>query len=223
MDWRTEYCRKLQKLSGKKPLRSKNVKYALFVVLGLVIITGCENSNSNSALTDEMNALKQEKTQLRERVEESEKEVEQLKEQVRVLSGLPGEEKAENLYRVERVKIGRYTNLYEEDEDGRYEKLIVYLQPIDEEGDVVKATGSVDVQLWDLNKEADKALLGEWHVGAGELKKLWFATIITINYRMTWDVSDIISEYKEALTVKVRFTDYLTGRIFEEQKVIKPR
>jgi len=204
-------------------LKSKNAKYALLVVCAVVIITGCENSKSNSPLIDEMNALKQEKTQLRERVEESEKEVEQLKEQVRVLSGLPGEEKAENLYRVGKVKTGRYTNLYDEDEDGRYEKLMVYLQPIDEEGDVVKATGSVNVQLWDLNKEADKALLGEWHVGAGELKKLWFATIVTINYRMTWDVSDIISEYKEALTVKVRFTDYLTGRVFEEQKVITPR
>ena len=204
-------------------MKSNNVKYALLVVWAVVIITGCENSNSNSALRDEMKALKQEKTQMREQIEESEKEVEQLKEQVRVLSGLPGEEKGENLYRVEKVKIGRYTNLYDEDEDGRYEKLIVYLQPIDEEGDVVKATGSVDVQLWDLNKEADKALLGEWHVGAGELKKLWFSTIITINYRMTWDVSEIISEYKEALTIKVRFTDYLTGRVFEGQKVIKPR
>jgi len=204
-------------------LKSKHAKYALVVVCAVLIITGCENSNSNSALIDEVNSLKQDKAQLREQVEESEKEVEQLKEQVRVLSGLPGEEKGENLYRVEKIKIGRYTNLYDEDEDGRYEKLIVYLQPIDEEGDVVKAAGSVDVQLWDLNEGADKALLGEWHVGAGEMKKLWFSTIITINYRMTWDVSEIISEYKEALTVKVSFTDYLTGRVFEGQKVIKPR
>lgn len=204
-------------------MKSKHAKYALVVVCAVLIITGCENSNSNSALIDEVNSLKQDKAQLREQVEESEKEVEQLKEQVRVLSGLPGEEKGENLYRVEKIKIGRYTNLYDEDEDGRYEKLIVYLQPIDEEGDVVKAAGSVDVQLWDLNEGADKALLGEWHVGAGEMKKLWFSTIITINYRMTWDVSEIISEYKEALTVKVSFTDYLTGRVFEGQKVIKPR
>jgi len=204
-------------------LKSKNSKYSLVVVCAVLIITGCENSNSNSALIDEINALKQDKTHLREQVEESENEVEQLKEQVRVLSGLPGEEKGENLYRVEKVKIGKYTNLYDEEEDGRYKNLIVYLQPIDEDGDVVKAAGSVDVQLWDLNKDADKALLGKWHVGAGELKKLWFASIVTINYRLTWDVSEIISEYKEALTVKVSFTDYLTGRVFEGQKVIKPR
>jgi len=203
-------------------LKSKKAKFAILVVWVVVIITGCENSKSKSPLIEEINALKQEKTQLREQIEESEKEVEQLQEQVQVLSGLPGEKKAENLYNVQKIKVTRYTNLYDKDDDGRYEKLIVYLQPIDEEGDVVKATGSVDVQLWDLNKEADKSLLGEWHVGAGELKKLWFATIITINYRMTYDVGEIISEYKEALTVKVTFTDYVTGKVFKEQREIRP-
>jgi len=204
-------------------LKSKNAKFAMVVVWVVLIITGCENSNNKSPFIDEINALKQEKTQLREQIEESEKEVEQLKEQVQVLSGLPGEEKAKNLYNVQKIKVTRYTNLYDKDGDGRYETLIVYLQPIDEEGDVVKATGSVDVQLWNLNKkEADKALLGEWHVGAGELKKLWFATIVTINYRMTYDVSEIISEYKEALTVKVTFTDYVTGKVFKEQREIRP-
>ena len=204
-------------------MKSKNAKFAMVVVWVVLIITGCENSNNKSPFIDEINALKQEKTQLREQIEESEKEVEQLKEQVQVLSGLPGEEKAKNLYNVQKIKVTRYTNLYDKDGDGRYETLIVYLQPIDEEGDVVKATGSVDVQLWNLNKkEADKALLGEWHVGAGELKKLWFATIVTINYRMTYDVSEIISEYKEALTVKVTFTDYVTGKVFKEQKEIRP-
>lgn len=203
-------------------MKSKNAQFAILVVLVVLIITGCENSNSKSPFIDEINALKQEKTQLREQIEESQKEVEQLKEQVQVLSGLPGEKKAENLYNVQKIKVTRYTNLYDRDEDGRYEKLIVYLQPIDEEGDVVKATGSVDVQLWDLNKEADKALLGEWHVGAEELKKLWFSTIVTTNYRMTYDVSEIISEYKEALTVKVTFTDYVTGKVFKEQREIRP-
>lgn len=204
-------------------MKSKNAKFAMVVVWVVLIITGCENSNNKSPFIDEINALKQEKTQLREQIEESEKEVEQLKEQVQVLSGLPGEEKAKNLYNVQKIKVTRYTNLYDKDGDGRYETLIVYLQPIDEEGDVVKATGSVDVQLWNLNKkEADKALLGEWHVGAGELKKLWFATIVTINYRMTYDVSEIISEYKEALTVKVTFTDYVTGKVFKEQREIRP-
>jgi hypothetical protein len=82
--------------------------------------------------------------------------------------------------------------------------------------------GSVDVQLWDLNKKGSEALLGQWQVKRSELKKLWFATLITINYRLTFDVGDKVEKFDEPLTVKVTFTDYLTGKVFKEQKVIKP-
>jgi len=81
--------------------------------------------------------------------------------------------------------------------------------------------GAVDVQLWDLNKTDSEALLDEWRVEPEELKKLWFATMITINYRLTFDVADKIESMEEPLTVKVTFTDYLTGKVFKEQKVIK--
>jgi len=79
------------------------------------------------------------------------------------------------------------------------------------------------VQLWDLNRQDGQALLGQWHIEPNELKKLWFATLITINYRLTFDVADKIEDAEGPLTVKVAFTDYLSGRVFNEQRVIKPR
>ncbi len=174
-------------------------------------------------MAEQIQQLKQEKTELTRQIERSENENEQLQKQILVLSGLPEEAKAENLYRLQRIKVTRYTNFYDKDKDGEKEKLIVYIQPLDEEGDIVKATGTVDVQLWDLNKEADQALLGQWHITPDQLKKLWFATVITINYRLTFDVADKIENIQEPLTVKVTFTDYLTGKVFKEQKVIKPQ
>ena len=189
----------------------------------LLIIAGCENGGSNSPKAKELSRLKQEKTQLTHQLSQSKKEVDQLKEQLQSLSALTPEARLENIYHLQRVKLTKYTNLYDKDKDGRYDKLIVYIKPIDEQGDKVKATGAVDVQLWDLNKEAGQALVGQWHVGPAELKELWFATLITINYRLTFDVADKISEFKEPLTVKVSFTDYLTGKVFDEQRVIKPR
>jgi hypothetical protein len=140
-----------------------------------------------------------------------------------VLSGLPEEVKGDNLYRLEIIKIGKYTGFFDKDDDDTKEKLIVYIQPIDEEGDIIKATGAVDVQLWDLDSsEVNQALLGEWHVEPVELKKLWFATLVTINYRLTFDIADKVQSFDEPLTVKVTFTDYLSGKVFKEQKVIKP-
>lgn len=189
----------------------------------LVIAAGCENGNSREFLKEKIKTLRQEKAELKSQVEQSESEIEQLKGQVQVLSDLPAEVRLEDLYDLQKVKITRYTNLYDKDKDGKKEKLIVYIQPIDEEGDIVKATGAVDVQLWDLNKEDGQALLGQWQVTPSELKKVWFATLITINYRLIFDVADKITGDEEALVVKVTFTDYITGKVFKEQKVIKPR
>jgi len=185
----------------------------------LAIAAGCESSN----LAKEVKTLKQEKAELKSQIEQSKSKAEQLKNQVHVLSNLPPEVRLEDLYDLQKIKITRYTNLYDKDKDGKKEKLIVYIQPIDEESDIVKATGAVDVQLWDLNKEDGEALLGQWHVTPGQLKKLWFATLITINYRLPFDVADKISGEEKALVVKVTFTDYLTGKVFKEQKIIKPR
>ena len=80
----------------------------------------------------------------------------------------------------------------------------------------------MNVELWELNKDAAQALLGRWRVEPAELKKLWSATMLTINYRLSFDVADKIDRFEEPLIVKVTFTDYLTGKVFKEQKIIKP-
>jgi cell division protein FtsB len=189
----------------------------------LSFIVGCENANSiKTPLVEQIGNLTEQKTQLENQLEQTRAENKQLKKQMHVLSGLPEQVKGENLYRLGKIVIGGYTGFFDKDKDGEKEKLIVYIQPIDEEGDIIKASGTVDVQLWDLNKEEGQALLGQWHVEPGELKKLWFATLITINYRLTFDIADKVKSFDEPLTVKVTFTDYLSGKVFKEQKVIKP-
>jgi hypothetical protein len=98
----------------------------------------------------------------------------------------------------------------------------VYIQPIDKDGDLVKWPGAAGVELWDLGKEPGQALLGRWQVEGEQMNELWFSVLAT-NYRLTFDLAEKISEYKEPLTVKVTFTDHLSGRVFKEQKTIKPR
>jgi hypothetical protein len=179
---------------------------------------GCESDSAK-----EVKTLKQEKAELKSQIEQSKSEAEQLKNQVHVLSKLPPEVRLEDLYDLQKIRITRYTNLYDKDKDGKKEKLLVYIQPIDEQDDIVKATGAVDVELWDLNKEDGQAQLGQWHITPKELKTLWYATLITINYRLPFDVADKITGEEKELVVKVTFTDYPSGKVFKEQKIIKPR
>ena len=202
------------------------IRYWLFAVFAgslLAVAAGCDSADRPDPLKEQINSLKQENTQLTRQIKQSGLENKKLKKQIQVLSGLPADVKLENFYNLQRVKISGYTDFYDKDKDGRKEKLIVYIQPIDQDGDVVKATGSVDVQLWNLNRPNGQALLGQWRVEPDELRKLWFATLITINYRLTFDVAGKIEKFEEPLTVKLTFTDHLSGKVFKEQKVIEPQ
>jgi len=190
---------------------------------GLVVFTaGCEGGGRQAVRLQQVQRLTAEKRRLQVKLEKAEAQNRQLKKQVAVLSKLGGERRAERLNHIKEIRLGKYTNFYDKDKDSKAETLIVYVQPVDETGDVFKAAGSVDVQLWDLNKDQGKARLGRWTVGADELKKLWFATMMTINYRLTFNAAGIVKDFTGPLTVRVAFTEYLTGRTFTEQKVIKP-
>ena len=165
--------------------------------------------------------LERENAEWVEQLEECRMRTEQLKAQVRALSALP-EEKRENFYALKSVKITGLTNFYDKDEDGVREALVVYVKPIDQTGDIIKAAGTVHVQLWDLNKPTDQALLDEWQVQPAELQKLWFDTLVAASYRLVFNAALTAEVRAQPLTVKVTFADYLTGEIFTAQQVIKP-
>jgi hypothetical protein len=123
------------------------------------------------------------------------------------------------LYRLREIQVSRYTGFYDKDGSGTPDKLIVYVEPVDMAGDVVKAAGVVDVQLWDLSKDPNQALLASWHVGPEDLFKVWLTTLLTVNYRLVFDRPAGLPEDR-SLTVKVTFTDGLTGQVLTQQRAI---
>ena len=131
----------------------------ILAVCLLTVTAGCESSSTEPSQRQTIDSLRLEKTQLGGQIESLKAENQQLTRQIKTLSGIEPELSFKNLHELQNIKIHKYTNLYDKDNDGRYEKLIVYIQPIDEQGDVVKAASSVDVQLWDLNKDAANAKL----------------------------------------------------------------
>jgi hypothetical protein len=174
-------------------------------------------------LEDRNAQLEKENRQLQKDAEAVRDENRQLANQVKTLADLSPEVRIDSLYDLESVKLTRYTNFYDRDKDGRKEKLIVYIQPVDSEGDIIKASGSVEVELWDLNAGNEQgALLGKWQISPDELKKMWFATVVTANYRFVFDITDVVKSFDKPLTVKAVFTDYISGKVFIEQHMIKP-
>jgi len=192
---------------------------SVFCLLG---VAGCNKANEKAQLLEQVKQLTDENSKLTSQVEQSESQKKQLKDQIQVLSALPEEVKGKNLYNLRQIKIGRFSDFYDKDDDGKKETLIVYIQTIDDQGDKMKASGTAEVELWDLNQQNGRAKLGNWKVGPKELKQLWYATMLTINYRLTFDITETVEDFDKPYTVKVKFTDYLSGRVFEDQRVIKP-
>ena len=151
-----------------KMAKSANIWAVVYVVAvcAMVLVGGCEKGQNTTAGGGSTKIISEEMG-LKARVEQLQKENEQLKQQVGTLATLPVDKRAEALYHVERVDIGRFSNIYEED-NGKKKSLVVYVQPVDETGDVVKAAGAVEVQLWDLNKPENRAMVGEWKVEPNE-------------------------------------------------------
>jgi len=166
--------------------------------------------------------IAREKTELMRDLQQCKAENEQLAGQIKALSAIPETERA-NPYHLESITITRYSNFYDKDNDGKREKLIVYVGPIDLEGDAFKAAGTVNVQLWNLNNLNGQALLGQWQVEPDDLRHTWYDTLVSASYRLTFDTPEGLDVLAEPLTIKVTFTDYLTGKIFRQQQTLDPK
>ena len=194
----------------------------VLLMLAAGLLAGCGvGTERKDPLELKVEALEQEKAELARSAEQCQVENEQLRQQVKAMAALP-RDSHENPYKLASVRITRFTGFYDVDKDGRREKLLVYLQPVDENGDIVKAAGTVSVELWNLNKPGDQAVIGQWQIKMAELHKLWVHALVS-NYRLPLDVSVTPELLAQPLTIKITFADYLTGEIFRDQQVIPPR
>jgi hypothetical protein len=201
---------------------AEKVKKIITISFLLACLAGCTNNLPNKDSSTDLKKIQAENRKLATELNSAEQESNQLKKQLDTIHDFGRPVTPKDIYDLQEIRITKFTNIYDKDQDGKKETLLVYLQPIDEFGDIIKAVGSVEVQLWDLDKKAANALLGQWQIGPAQLKQMWFATIITVNYRLPFDVTDKVEKYDHSLTVKVKFVDYLTGKSFSDQKIIKP-
>jgi hypothetical protein len=174
------------------------------------------------SLWQQIKELGTQKSDLGIRVEKLEQENQQLDRQVKTLEGLDPNERHAAIDTLEKIAITSRSGLYDKDGNGTKETLVVYAETTDSAGDRIKAAGRVEVQLWNLEaKDSQKALLKQWTVEPAQLKTCWVGTLMTDYYRFTFPVEDIAKEDTTGLTVKVKFVDYLSGKIFEDQQVVR--
>ena len=148
----------------------------------------------------------------------------QLKEQLETLMGIDKPARLEAISAVSSIELTNRCGIYDKDSNdtGKKKMLVVYLRPIDDMGDCIKAAGAVKIELWNLNAKPAEALLSSWEIEPEKLKKRWSGSLLTSYYKLQFDVSSILGSKEKELTLKAEFTDYLTGKILRAQRVVKP-
>jgi hypothetical protein len=192
-------------------------------VLGILFAGGCSDySSQNDALRAQLIENEKQAASLQKSIDELTKTGEECRGQVLVLQGLSEAQRKAGVPEILDVVIVSRTGIYDAETPEKEPRLIVYLKPIDDTGDAIKAGGAVHVELWDLGETPAKAKLASWDVSAGELKEMWSGSMLSSFYRLAFDVPKDYPNRKD-LAVKLTFTDYFTGKSFSRQMAVNSR
>ncbi|MCD4830225.1 MAG: hypothetical protein K8R02_00280 [Anaerohalosphaeraceae bacterium] len=185
----------------------------------LLLIGGCAESQKAKQANQQDEAFLAQK-QLENANEKLIAENARLKEEITSLTNLDESLKYDAITRLSRIELTRRCGLYDSDKDNVKDDLRIYLRTIDDIGDAIKAAGSCEVELWNLNAEPSEALIGKWQAGAETLKKAWSGTFMTNYFKLEFDLNGIETENGE-FTLKVKFNDHLTGKVLTTQRQLK--
>jgi len=180
--------------------------------LGGALLTGCVRPN---AVTIQ---LRKDKQELQGRLAETSKlreadraRIADLEKSVGTLPTLP-QDRLDRMFTVHGIELSRLTGGADLDESAAGDEgMRVYLSPVDETGDPMKATGSVLVEAFDLASDRDNRI-GRWEFGPTAMKETWrgLGPLHAFVLVCPWQGAVRHAE----VTVKVAFRDELTGWTF---------
>jgi len=195
------------------------VQIRSIAVAGLILlVSGC-NDVARQVEANKLRDALDEVAQLQRQSNEQQRRIGELQKQVTVLQGF-GPERLDKVVTVAAISLGRFTRAYDLNDDGVDEGVNVYVVLKDRAGDTIKAGGEVEIDVLDLAAEPGSRDVGNWRFSPAETADHWLGGFGTnyFKFQLAWPAA---GPPKHAnLTIVARFKDALTGRSFEEQKVI---
>ena len=198
------------------------MRLAVSVLCGLmatIMVAGCGGMSKDEKPVWQSNKrLLQKNTELENQIHALEAENKQLKQQVETLGTLDKDTRLESFYDIQSISITSSTGIYTKHKE-KIPRLMVYFMPIDKAGDAIKASGKVEIELWNIAGKENEALVGKWEVGPDKLKKDWGSALMNSFYRVVMDLPEDLPK-KGDFVVRVSFTDYLSGKVLNARQTI---
>jgi len=189
-----------------------------------ILATGCNQKDVDheKMLAQQVDRVTLENTQLKREMADRDQAIASLRSQVDKLLDL-GPGRLDHLFTVARIELVRLTG--GADYDGRPgdDGVTVYVRPVDAQGDPIKAAGEIRIQLLDVTQQGQPRELGLYVINdPGKLRAAWHSGIMTDHYtvKCSWQPGVSLPANRE-VTVRVTFLDWLTGREFTAQEMVR--
>lgn len=190
-----------------------------FATLLPLAIGGCYHPSAvNNKLRGDNQDLRDKINDLERKLAADDASIKALEHQQGVTPAVSSE-KLGQLFTVHGIRLGRLTggDDWDSSKPGQ-DGLKVAIEPFDEQGEKLKAAGTVVVDAFDLALGGDNNQIGHWTYDAPQTRDGWVGTILySYLLKAPWQK---LPTHRD-ITLRVTFTDLLTGREFTAQKVVK--
>ena len=188
-------------------------------MVAVLLCAGCmEPDTLTPKLQKQLQASQAREKQLTAQVEKLVAHSDEQDKQIATLRKL-GPDRLGKLFVVDRIKLGRYTGGIDTDKKPGQDAIKVIVKPYDRAGSIIKAAGEIKIQLFDLGAPKAERLIAEFIYPVEKIGKHWSSGFMSYHY--SFDCLWPSPPKNPDITVRAEFTDYLTGKTFSDQKLIK--
>ena len=184
----------------------------LAAVAATLLAAGCSSPNkANIELRKQIQDLQAKNDSLQRQHDSDQASIRAMQDRIGTLPTLP-QEQLDKIVTVAGLKFGNGTGGYRPDPDKSGDTMLkVYVVPIDQEGDPIKAAGTFHIELFDLSLPKDNRI-GQWDFDLAAAQAHWYAHAFLYTYVLDCPWQTVPTHDK--LTAHVSFTDELTHRVF---------
>jgi hypothetical protein len=189
------------------------------------LLAGCDTVRTEQFLEvqREAQAAKEQVARLEGQLSDEQKTVRNLQEQMANLRGM-SPDMMDQLVVPVKIELEKQSGGYDRDNKPGDDGIVLYVRPVDKDGNVIKVAGSIAVTLLDLTKPSTPVVIASYEFDAPTTRSLWYGRLMTNHFtvRCPWPPSGFPTTSE--ITARVEFTDLLTGRVLtaQERFDIKP-
>lgn len=188
--------------------------------LVLLLLAGCGRKN----FLNENDKLREQNLKLTQQVEDLNRQLELRLGEIQTLRAQSAGERAikdADPPVLARLAFARFTGAIDTNGDGKDDLIRIYLTPLDQRGRMFPVAGRLKVQAVAIQDDAPPALLAARTYEPAEFDSAYRANFTGYHFTIELPLPDSLDPALTSTTVKVSFTEALTGAVHSEEKVIK--